>query len=1039
MKNITKFTVCLFLVAWCAGLAAPQSSVNIPGTVERFRDFFQYPSLDPDNFVFYINEILLWEQLPEYRDARIEILLKAGSNMKKRERLLKLARKNHGFILNRTSSYKIRAIFSAHAILERKLYHRNPGNISLDLGNREQFKEAEALLLKMGLILEKGDKPRFRLVEHYDFPHFDVNWYYRIGSANLLDLEKQVNRTGRFDFQLKVTPVPLPRDLEFFRDVTGLDLTPETFMETLTRDKRLQLLTGILYRLPGNEIAYLDNLLAGNNQNGKYEAWKQIYQDDDFLTGFFLLCHAFRVKDNALVMRGGEKEKKFWEAMAGITPGASRLEFLRRLATTGSGKLNYFYIFSYFLPEPTRRAVLCDFDPQRFGKIYHALSLERNEKINRLNVPQLKDFNVFQLFYALRTKQNGKISFPGGLDTWLEAVGAGNQEKTFASLIAHLLGEKNKKKSLERFTALYCKFHDREELLTRDVLKTLYNDYGKYNVLIDFVEKIPLKKPGSILKLINWVKAFESARMPKKQKQALRGLVQSLLELAALRAGYSEQKYDYDTLIEKIASIPPSGALAVDRCFDFLQRHLGLDFDSSNVDRAFRRFLFPSVSGPKGRMKIHGQTYRLEAAEMLRREFSAIMESQQVCDFSVLVSIRKDLAALERGEPLGTKRRTRLLNNFASLPTRKIKNYYHPNLVDLVRPYRDGWLSEKLEHLLNDASISKVRKKETAAQKEKRLNRVKALIREIKAGCLLHEFKHYMVTAVYAAALKHAGPRVLLNPDLTRLHDFSVHGSLTPWNHTGYADKTAGTDAYHIRGGLSRLPVTLSAPLAEYLFHRDDTQYFRQQGRAILYNNLDLFPYPGVDAGQEPAAKLIDSGKEFLTKAKQNPKLKEKLISKLSIITSGYRYRRLINALENNHPVELYYHELAKLGEAAVQDKSRLNRLGGVYANTFGTLKPHYFHMFPRQLSQFFAGRWIGMEMNTELKLKAAYFSYKDQKPPQILGALLYRFLFQESMRLRQWYQNDFYHVDDLYKIYDNRYLEKLYDNLRKTGILKIK
>jgi len=112
LKIIIKRSAALFLVLCCAGFLMPDTAAHIPGTIERFKDFFHYPSLNPENFVFYCNEILLWQQFPAYRDARLEILLKAGGNTKKRERLLKLARKNHGFLLNRTSSYKLREIFS---------------------------------------------------------------------------------------------------------------------------------------------------------------------------------------------------------------------------------------------------------------------------------------------------------------------------------------------------------------------------------------------------------------------------------------------------------------------------------------------------------------------------------------------------------------------------------------------------------------------------------------------------------------------------------------------------------------------------------------------------------------------------------------------------------------------------------------------------------------------------------------------------------------------------------------------------------------
>jgi len=85
----------------------------------------------------------------------------------------------------------------------------------------------------------------------------------------------------------------------------------------------------------------------------------------------------------------------------------------------------------------------------------------------------------------------------------------------FTRLQARSLLEDNKKTAaananeLQKFISLYSKFYDRPQLLTEEALSLMYNNYDQYNVLVDFIEKIPLRKPETVIKLFTWVKNFQ--------------------------------------------------------------------------------------------------------------------------------------------------------------------------------------------------------------------------------------------------------------------------------------------------------------------------------------------------------------------------------------------------------------------------------------------------------------------------------------------------------------------------------------------------
>ena len=589
----------------------PAASVKLPGKLSHFVSYLRTYAAAEENFIYYLNETLLFEQMPDF-DEISALYLRNVTKKRRKEYLYPRIRKGYNNFVKMTLTHRIKKIFSSHREIKKYLVNLtgDPSEaISLDLKHPQERVVAELLLKRMGLRIKTGAKRKYRLLEYYRPPHIETNHYYQIMGFFTWKLETVLNKTHRFDVKLEEFEVTLPWDFGFLKEITGLEITPDTFAEILSQNQKLQLLLGILYRLSDREIDYINQLEPELN------AWKKIYADDKFLCGMFVLSHALRVKDNRLLLPGSPDAwaARSWKDLTGIDHGQNPFQFLEQLAVKDEGKLNYFYTFTFFLPEDTQKA-LFNLPPQQLGEIYRLLKLDKKEKIKGLKIPGLNDFGFFTLLYALKT-QKGEIHFPGGIDAWAKALGTvGN---TPFALLKQLLKTAKKKAGIKRFTSLYTKFFHRPELLTEEVLGTLYENYPKYNVLVDFIEKIPVKKPQTVLKLFAWAKSFKKVSIPKKEKTALIAVFQSLLEMLAQNAKYRPGRPRYDRLIEKLIQIPLSGASAYDEIFRFLENRPGMDLSPTRADRSFLNFLLPDAH-PE--VVVRGQRYNFKAAEMIKAE-----------------------------------------------------------------------------------------------------------------------------------------------------------------------------------------------------------------------------------------------------------------------------------------------------------------------------------------------------------------------------------------------------------------------------------
>jgi hypothetical protein len=1057
----------------------PEAGVKLPGSITNFVSYMQSFSATEKDIIYHLSETLLFEQIPVFEEILKRTLLESRAFRYKYEDY-KWARQLYMNIRKMTLRYRIKTVISYHRVLKEYLLNKIAGDplekISLDLKHPQESAVAKFVFKQMGLELRKDANHQYRLIESYSPPRNEPNHYYRILGVNTWNLERVLNERHRFDLQLKEFEASIPWTFDFLREITSLELTPGSFAEILTRDKRFQLLVGLLYRLSDREIDYINRLKPNLN------AWKKIYNNDQLLCGMFVLSHALRVKNGQLVLPGAPHPKAapFWNQLVGIDYTRNPFEFLEQLAVKDGGKLNYFYTFTFFLPEDTQKVVWCNFNDQKCREIYRLVQLDKKEQIRGLDIPGLRDFGFFTLVYALKTR-DGEIEFPGGIDAWAKAIvkketketGSGNTSSGF-ELLKYLLKTSKKKDSLKRFIPIYCKFFHRPEILTREVIRTLYDNYLEYNVLVDFIEKIPIKNPQTVLKLFSRVKSIKKLHLAKKGKETIVAVFQSLLELLAQKAKYAPDLYQYDRLVEELLQMPLSEELLYDNIFRFLSRHLEIDLTPSEVDRSFWDFLLPA--DPE--VVVHNQTYQLETSAVLKKHILLMFEKQSTANLSLLVKINRLLdyfgspsssqsySYKEMGKPLfeafrqlplpeeiDEERMKKIRGNFNPLTRRNVSRDLEP----LPETYSTARLFKNLNRLL-------ARKAKQAPQP-----RINALIHEIKQDCLLQELKNFLLTSIYAVTIKNSKLPVFLNPNLTWHHDFSPYGGTNPWNHSAIARRRRKVAGYHLEGGLSRLGITLAFPYSEHIFG-SATGYEPVQGVPIIASILDMFPYPLMNRAREYTGLLVKFSEELLEKSRVNTAARETLENELMHMTAGYQYRTIIEQLGKpgpkgkSHDSLLYFSQLLRLGEhlfkegtalAEFSQKQQLeafrepalyravraesHQLGSIYYYTFGTLKPYRYTLFPQSLSQLFASRWTSAEMIDELKVKVAYLSYLEQMPPQLMGCMAYRYLLTAADLFFHGSMIDYHRTYYMHSGFNYLYLNQIYNTMRKQGILRLK
>ncbi|MCP5103197.1 MAG: hypothetical protein GY950_07460 [bacterium] len=365
----------------------------IPGTVNQICNhtdfFYNYPAED---FFYYLNQRLLFMDKP---DGRV-----TGKSI--RNRVLKILR--------------------WHGVLKKSLRRFRGGGpgrediITLNVGEPEGFKNASIILGFLGFQLEKTTGERFHVTTNLSAAQGLAD-YAAFQGLKARTIETQLNKTRRFHLKLTESEIPIPWDYTFLREITGLKIDSTNFFKTLCENERFSLFVGVLYRLSHRETVHIGGLV----KKPLYGAWKKIYRDKKFLMGMFTLSHALRVDGGQWRLPGGPAAGSFWIGLTGKNYKAAPLAFLHQLAVKDEGKLNYFFLFSYFLPEATQEILFTGPNTGDIQELYRRIRLAEGEKLNESQFPGLGSSNLYTLLYALQPNAGG-FYFPLGIRVWVRTV-----------------------------------------------------------------------------------------------------------------------------------------------------------------------------------------------------------------------------------------------------------------------------------------------------------------------------------------------------------------------------------------------------------------------------------------------------------------------------------------------------------------------------------------------------------------------------------------------------------------------------------------
>lgn len=1016
------FSLFLLFLVFAVSLLYGENII-IPGDVSRLcyysNFFYNFPSED---FLYYLNDRLLFWERPD------DLIVPNGL----RDKLLKVA--------------------GWHKVLKKSVlaYSRQGKNsVAFDLTDPDEYKQASQLMFLLGHSLGKNQKGQYYLAQ---ITGSQMVGYLNFSLIRPRVLEQQLNKTHTFYFHLKESEVPLPEglDLAFIRKVTGLKIQPSSFFELMLKNERLSLLMAVLFRLSGNEVRYIDSL----------KGWGKIYHNKKMLMGLFVLSNAFRVKRDQqdqyrLVLPGAEAAESFWHQIVGSNP--SSFEFLQHLATRDDGKLNYLYVFSYFLPEDTRKALFFNYDAGKVKEIYDRIILSDKEKLNGSVFPALDDWSFFTMMYALKTNE-GRIYFPLGMDTWLKVVKGDDSAPSgsLSDLLSALLeGKKNGKMSaLRKFMAIYTKFSHRPQLLDEGALLKLYNNYEKYNGLVDFIEKIPVKKPETISKLFDWVRTLEY--LGREDEVLFNMIYQSLFEILSFTAKYEPDRYDYDLLVSELVDLPLSRAPFYHRLFQFFKKNLNIKSRGlSPVHVMLKGIPNPSVV-------MEGLRYKFMIREAFQKTINKILQAQEVCTFTALLEINR---LLEEGltvkPPHTTDVGARIEEMFQQLPLPGISDDAPKAIRDRVTPY-----SQTKLHRLVKGFVEKMHMGAGRSQLENQAA-------QLKGNYLIYQLRDYLLALAYTVNAKDAKLRAFINPNFLRLHDITGCNGYSLWDNECQNKKQKKLDklsGFHLSGGLSRLNLSFATRWQEHLF-RENILLNPPHVQAVITNLLELYPFPRVNQSLTYQALLVELGLTIMRETGENGNetLKQDIIDVLQTLAAGYHYRQAmayINGESNYH--NLYFNELYRLGEAflikfpgreylagmpawkklapfrtpsqAEALKTETDGFGTIYSHTFGNLRPQSLRIFPQEMSNLLASGWLSGSMIDEFKIKLAYHMYKKQIPPPLLGQLLYMYLNKTGRRfLRQNHIHDYPITYFVFDIFNTSHLNRLIKQLKKEGYLKLK
>ncbi len=1019
------FLILFFTVV--GSIRMPADAVIIPGDVSRVsyytNFFYNYPAED---FVFYLNDRLLYSEKPD------------------------------GKIMENGIRNQLLMVMNRHKLLKtfiQKSKTEIPGELHYQLSEPLQFQKAKVFLKLMGLTIHKNAQGLY-IVDPDTSP--GAMHYFQFALSYPKDLQILLNKTGVFHFTLKETRIELPWSCDFLRGVTGLPLDEDSLFLNLLGNERFSLLLGTLYRLADAEIEFMGTTPGRNI----VEAWREIYNDPGLLMGMYVLSSAVRVIDNRLLLPGGDEARQFWAGLVGKDPAAEPFEFLKTLAVKDNGKLNYLYVFSFFCSPDAVRPLLFKFDVSRMTEIMDLVRLGTNEKINGIMFPELDTHKFYTLLYGFHVK-DGEVDFPGGTANWLDSLSNGAIGKAaggdlYFALVKKMLEDTQpnpaKFTKFQKLISIYNKFYYRPGLLNRETIWLMSKNYQLYNVLVDFIEKIPVKKPETIQAMFDW--AFKIKDLSVEDRALYSAMTQSLLEILAESARYipPSEGVDYDRLVMDVIGLPMERRLFYDSFFQFLETSWKIPIKQVGIDNAFAEFVLRGIQDRT--LLIKDASYHFAAKEKYKDLIDEILQSQETCRLGMLVDINRLLDNVLKSTPgKGAAFEVSLFRAFNPLPNPGISD----NAPREVRDRFKGYSQQEL-----GIALGEVVEKLVAGTGGEDLG---TAVDRLKSDFLIYHLKDYLLGYAYAVNAKNLNLKSFLNPNLIRLHDFSDSGLDTPWSRVSSQRPGDGFMGFYIQGGLSRLNLVFASNLNDHLFGSNYI-YNAPHIQAVLINALDLYPIPMINHSRTYSSLLVQYGIHLIEQAGKDGALLNRLSRDIGWITAGFHYRKtrlFLEGKEQNH--NLFYAEFMNLGQLffdrgivldSFPDMDQLknysraplseeisrerHRFGSIFYHTFGTLVSQERHMFPQEVANLYQKGWVSGEMINEFKVNVGLRGFQKKLSSVLSGHFLNHFLNNTCRKFySQNHRKDYYSTYFVFDIINSSYLNKTIKNLNQEGYLRIK
>ncbi len=606
----------------------------------------------------------------------------------------------------------------------------------------------------------------------------------------------------------------------------------------------------------------------------------------------------------------------------------------------------------------------------------------------------------------------------------------------------------NEMSEIRKFMSVYSKFYRQPELLTPDALFVLYKNYQDYNVVVDYAERIPLRKYQTLDAMFNTAKTLEL--LGKKNRPLNTSVFQALLELLAHTARYAPDAYDYDALVTKIARLPYNSPLLYDDAFRFLEKDLGVSLRrKSLLDVVF-------TGMPNQTVKLDGIKYVYTVKDSFRKMIKEILDGQRIGTLRDLLLINKLMDRLP-----GARTNLARANTLAVQLVEAIKRMPYAEISkEAPKPIRDRVVVFKREKMLS--GLDRLLEGINSGISEQDL---KGFIITLKSGYLVHYLRDHLMGTAYALNAKNPKLKAFLNPNMVRLHDFGVYKERDPWNYSGTPPITDEFSTFSLCGGLSRLGLAFGAKWHDQLFGRSFI-YNHGHVQGFLINMLDLYPVPRFERTVTYHALMTDFGLELLEKARIDEILRPMVVQALETVTSGYHYRKSISYVTGKtREHQLFFTELERLGEWFFSREKELDlyskkkelkkwlkpgmkelvekerhAFGNIYYRTFGSLQPRDVDIFPHDVASLFNSGWTGGEMFEEFKVKLCWHLYQKKIPPVLLGQILYTYLTKTVPRaFSQNHVKDYFPSYFVFSVFNNANLRKMLKDFQKKGYLKLK